>query len=52
MEALTGKRKKSLVSWPLRKKLGRYFMALCRSTEMFWYWPGFSRRKQPAGQQQ
>jgi hypothetical protein len=25
------------VSCPLRKKLGRNFMALWRSTEMFWY---------------
>lgn len=32
---LTGNKKKSLVSCPLRKKLGRYFMALWRNTDMF-----------------
>lgn len=34
---LTGKRKKSFVSWPFLKKLGRNFIALWRRTDTFWY---------------
>jgi hypothetical protein len=44
-QLLTGKRKNSLCSWPLRKKLGRCLMALVLRAVMLLNLPGCSLRR-------